>query len=126
MNPSLREPCAPSGHINCREEDDLGGAAVEIIPLRDKEVRRHLGRGLLPAVQEWSGLQLQLSTVYGPRRYRRDSRLALHVDRLSTHVISVIINLQQQVDTPWLLDILDNAGRPHQLELQEGEMLLYE
>ena len=123
---AVREPCAPSGHINCREESELGGAAVEIIPLRDKEVRRHLGRGLLRAVQEWSGLQLQLSTVYGPRRYRRDSRLALHVDRLSTHVISVIINLQQQVDTPWLLDILDNAGRPHQLELQEGEMLLYE
>lgn len=124
---AVREPCIPSGHINCQEEDQEGGATVEIVPLRrDREVRRELGLGLLEVAEEWSGLELELSTVYGPRRYRRDSRLALHVDRISSHVISAIINLNQQVDTPWLLDILDNTGRAHQVQLKEGEMLLYE
>ena len=90
------------------------------------EVNQEVGRGLLKLAEEWSGLELELSTVYGPRRYRRDARLALHVDRLSTHVISVIINLEQQVDSPWLLDILDNQDQAHQVELEPGQMLLYE
>ena len=59
-----------------------------------------LGEGLREVAEVWSGLELEVRTVYGPRRYSRHSRLSLHVDRLSTHVISAIINIQQQVDTP--------------------------
>ena len=35
---------------------------------------------------------------YGIRRYTRGSVLYSHVDRVSTHVISVIINIEQMVD----------------------------
>ena len=118
---AVAEPCLPSGHINCLE------AVVEVVPLlREREVKETLGEGLRELAERWAGLELELSTVYGPRRYSRHSRLSLHVDRLSTHVISAILNIQQEVDTPWLLDILDNSGRPHQVELRPGEMLLYE
>ena len=118
---ALAEPCLPSGHINCLE------AVVDVIPLsREREVKEALGQGLRELAEDWAGLELELSTVYGPRRYSRHSRLSLHVDRLSTHVISAIVNIQQEVDRPWLLDILDNSGRAHQVELRPGEMLLYE
>ena len=46
---------------------------VEVIPLRSSvEVRQEVGRRLRRMAEEWSGLELELSTVYGPRRYRRD------------------------------------------------------
>ena len=101
---------------------------MEVVPLgpREKEVKEELAEGLRELAELWAGLELELSTVYGPRRYSRASRLSLHVDRLSTHVISAIVNIQQEVEAPWLLDILDNSGRAHQVELMPGEMLLYE
>lgn len=34
------------------------------------------------------------------------SVLAMHVDTLSTHVVSAIINIDQDVDEPWMLKIL--------------------
>ena len=101
---------------------------MEVVPLgpREKEVKEVLAEGLRELAELWAGLELELSTVYGPRRYSRASRLSLHVDRLSTHVISAIVNIQQEVEAPWLLDILDNSGRAHQVELRPGQMLLYE
>ena len=41
-------------------------------------------------------ITVQFSAVqYWPRRYGRGAALALHVDRLSSHVVSAIINIQQ-------------------------------
>ena len=42
-------------------------------------------------------LRLVLGFVFLFRRYRRGSTLALHVDRLDTHVLSAIINVNQKV-----------------------------
>ena len=73
------------------------------------------GAALLDTAQQWARTPLQLSAVYGPRRYStvqyskiqystaqywprrygRGAALALHVDRLSSHVVSAIINIQQ-------------------------------
>ena len=92
-----------------------------MVPLsREREVKEALAEELRGLAESWAGLELEVSKVYGPRRYSRHSRLALHVDRLSTHVISAIVNIQQELDSPWLLDILDNTGRPHQLELRQS------
>ena len=49
-----------------------------------------------------------------------------HVDRMETHVISAIINIDQKVDTEWPLQIQDHQGRMHELVMRPGEMVLYE
>ena len=95
--------------------------------MRDsKVVKRVLGEELKKVAEEWAGQKLELSAVYGVRRYRRGAKLALHVDKLSTHVISFIINLGQEVDLPWHLDILNNLEEAAKVELKPGEMILYE
>lgn len=121
------EPCAPSAHINCVPGEQP--AKVEVVPVKDgKIVKTVLGKELKELAETWSGVGLELSSVYGVRNYRRGARLALHVDRLATHVVSFILNIQQQVDdgAPWYLDILDNNGEYSQVELEQGEMVLYE
>lgn len=40
------------------------------------------------------------------RTYTNGSVLAMHVDTLQTHVVSAIINVDQDVAEPWLLKIL--------------------
>ena len=50
----------------------------------------------------------------------------MHVDTLSTHVVSAIINIDQEVSTPWKLLILDHNYGEHELEMQPGDMVLYE
>lgn len=50
----------------------------------------------------------------------------MHVDTANTHVVSAIINVDQDVDKPWELLILDHNDNEHSLEMQPGDMVLYE
>jgi hypothetical protein len=50
----------------------------------------------------------------------------MHVDTLATHVVSAIINVDQDVDEPWELLILDHEDNEHSLQMAPGDMLLYE
>lgn len=59
---------------------------------------QRLFKDLLPLMEEWSGTKLKSTACYGVRNYFRDSVLANHVDRVDTHVISGIINVEQVVD----------------------------
>ena len=43
-----------------------------------------------------------------------------------TRIVSAILNIDQQVDEPWPLQIEDHAGEEHEVYLQPGEMALYE
>lgn len=56
---------------------------------------QRLFNDLLPLMEEWSGKKLKSTACYGVRHYFRDSVLANHVDRVDTHVISAIINVEQ-------------------------------
>ena len=62
----------------------------------------------------------------GIRIYANGSVLNNHLDRVSTHAVSVIINLDQDVDEPWPLEIHDHTGRPHNVTIKPGDMVLYE
>ena len=64
--------------------------------------------------------------VYGIRIYEKGAVLSSHRDRLKTHIISAIINVDQKVDEEWPLVIEDNYYRKHQILLQPGEMVFYE
>ena len=51
---------------------------------------------LIPIVEKWSNEKLSSHFyVYGIRRYLRGANLALHVDRLPSHVLSVILQVTE-------------------------------
>merc|ERR1712013_442623 len=78
-----------------------------------------------PPAEAWAGMRLLGSSVYGIRRYTRGAWLATHLDQLSTHVISAIINVGQK-GNPWPLYIKDHAGETHKVYLEPGQVLWYE
>jgi prolyl 4-hydroxylase len=90
-----------------------------------EELRKESGEMLRPVLERWTGTALVPVAVYGLRSYARGTTLARHHDR-ETHVISAILNIAQDVDRPWPLDIEDHYFRRHEVLLDPGEMLLYE
>ena len=47
--------------------------------------------------------------MYGIRRYRNGSWLSLHVDRVDTHVVSAILQIDQEVDEDWPLYLIGQS-----------------
>jgi hypothetical protein len=77
--------------------------------------------------ERWSNIRLEPSLAYGLRLYTNQSRLAMHVDRLDTHVISSILHIGRSEDAqPWPIYIEDLQGQTQQLYLEVGDMLFYE
>mmetsp|Transcript_5193 Transcript_5193/g.7800 ORF Transcript_5193/g.7800 Transcript_5193/m.7800 type:complete len:252 (-) Transcript_5193:66-821(-) len=93
----------------------------EIGPLKP-----YIFNGLKPILEEWSGVELVQTACYGIRAYTNGSWLSNHVDTQSTHVISVIINVDQEVTDPWPLMIYDHAGNDHNITMAPRDMVLYE
>ncbi len=81
---------------------------------------------LQPLLEQWSGAELEPTVVYGIRRYTRGATLKPHRDRVRTHIISAILNIDQSVDEDWPLEIDDHYYRTHRLNLAPGDMLFYE
>jgi len=50
--------------------------------------------------------------------------LPLHTDRKETHILSAIINIEQ--DNEWNLEIYDHDLNRHLISLKPGEYILYE
>jgi hypothetical protein len=63
-----------------------------------------------PTIEQWTGMKLQPSSLYGIRVYTEGAILAPHVDRLPL-VSSCIINVDQDVDEPWMLEVYDRHDR---------------
>jgi hypothetical protein len=66
-----------------------------------------------------------MTSVYGIRVYKQGSVLAPHVDRLPL-VTSAIINVAQDVDEPWSLELIGHDGKAHNVTMEPGQMVLYE
>ena len=64
--------------------------------------------------------------IYGIRRYREGTSLDVHRDKPKTHIISAILNIEQDVVEDWPLEIEDHGYRRHQIVMAPGDMLLYE
>ncbi|KAL9187333.1 hypothetical protein ACHAXT_001436 [Thalassiosira profunda] len=82
------------------------------------EVARH-------ELQQWTGQELTPTSLYGIRKYTEGSILATHVDRLPL-VTSAIINVAQDVDEPWPLEVYGHDGVAYNITMEPGEMILYE
>lgn len=80
--------------------------------------------------EQWiGGIELRPTSAYGVRLYQNGSSLAMHYDKIRTHVISSIIHIAHDYDNddePWPIEIEDHDGNLHAVSLQPGEMLFYE
>lgn len=77
------------------------------------------------SIQDWTGQELRPCSLYGVRIYTEGSVLNSHVDRLPL-VSSAIINVAQDLDEPWPLEVIGHDGKAHNVTLLPGEMALYE
>lgn len=90
------------------------------------DLREEIHHALKLLMEQWCGKELLPTYVYGIRVYHRGAVLKCHQDRLETHIISAIINIDQQVDQDWPLVIDDNYYRRHEVILKPGEVIFYE
>lgn len=85
----------------------------------------HIASTLREVVESWTGMRMATTSTYGIRVYQNGSILAPHVDRLPL-VTSIIVNVDQDVNDPWPLEVYDHDGVAQNVTLLPGEMLLYE
>ena len=94
------------------------------------QLKQRLIDELRPILAEWSKFpadSLEMTSIYGIRRYTRGSRLRMHVDTVMSHVVSAIINVAQGgINTDWPLEIKSHDGKYHYVNMKPGDMLLYE
>ena len=76
-------------------------------------------------IQEWTGEELTECSLYGIRVYKEGAILASHVDRLPL-VSSAIINVAQDVDEPWPIEVYGHDGKATNVTMEPGDMVLYE
>ena len=90
------------------------------------ELKQRIHDELQPSMEEWSGVKLKPTFVYGIREYSRGATLDVHRDRYVTHTISAILNIDQDVEEDWPLHIDDHYYRRHQVNMKPGELVYYE
>ena len=110
------------GYVEIQETGESGS---DVIELSDK-LRKEIHNSLKPQLEAWSKTELIPTFVYGIRVYKKGSVLIPHRDKLKTHIISAIINVDQEVDEGWPLIIEDNYYRKHHVFLNPGEVIFYE
>ena len=109
---------------------------------------------LLDVVQEWAGvsksnnivnqyrlnhcythkmlhlsahIEIEQTDLYGMREYTKGARLLSHVDRISTHAVSLIVNVAQgNITKPWTVEVYDHADRLHEVVMEPGDIVYYE
>ena len=80
-------------------------ADVNFIQIPWQLKSRWQGR-LKELVEAWTGVELEITDMYGMREYTKGARLLTHVDRESTHAASLIVNIaQEDVDRPWTVEV---------------------
>ena len=76
-------------------------------------------------LEEWVQTPLTYTSLYGIRVYKHGAILSTHVDRLPL-VTSAILQVSQDVDTPWPVEVYSHDGQAHNVTMLPGEMVLYE
>jgi len=94
----------------------------------DMSQRDYIAMHLIqPYVEQWAKRPLEFTSFYGIREYHRGHELRMHVDRVATHVFSVIVNLDQQgIDSDWTLDVINFDGTRNSVVMRPNTMLFYQ
>lgn len=103
--------------------DSIHPAAMVELPVALKELA---AESIKPIIEEWSGVEVVCTSVYGIRCYHQGTTLGPHRDTIDTHILSAIVNIDQSVTEDWPLEIEDNYYRSHEVFLSPGEIVLYE
>eukprot|EP01039_Chlorochromonas_danica_P000783 gene783-850_t len=91
------------------------------------QLKRYWQGRLKEMVEAWVGVPLELTDIYGMRRYEKGARLLTHVDREATHATSLIVNVAQgNIRKPWTIEIYDFNDRLHEIEMNPGDIVFYE
>ena len=78
-------------------------------------------------VEEWAGEPVEQTVMYGLRMYTEGARLLTHVDRHTTHAVSLIVNIAQgNLTEPWPVEVQDHANRMHEVIMEPGDVVYYE
>lgn len=114
-------------YINTWEGQVPTLVSVDDVTLRGSgwTLKRELWSAASAVVEEWTQQELQPCSLYGIRVYHDGDYMAPHVDRLPL-VVSAMINVAQDVDEPWPLEVYSHDGRAHNVTLDPGDMLLFE
>ncbi len=76
-------------------------------------------------IKNWTKIDnLEHTSTFGIREYKKNSIMPLHTDKKETHILSAIINIEQ--DKEWNLEIYDHDLNRHFISLKPGEYILYE
>ena len=107
-------------------------APTYLLPVEDsslrgggREFRQALWNAAKSTVEEWTGQNLTQCSLYGIRIYTEGAVLNTHVDRLPL-VSSAIINVAQDTDEPWPLELIGHDGKAYNVTMEPGDMVLYE
>lgn len=99
--------------------DDFDGPSLPPI------VRQHIIDDIRQVLEDWSGMELEHTSLFGIRMYQNNSILTPHVDRMPL-VTSAIVNVAQDVEEDWPLEVIGHNGLARNITIKPGEMILYE
>jgi len=115
--------------------DEVGGAKVvnagagshdKAKFLLQPDLNNEVHHELVPIFSEWAGVPVEPTKVYGVRVYQDGQTLDDHLDIIETHVISGILHIDSSLDEPYPIQIEGAEGVLASVDLNPGEMLLYE
>jgi prolyl 4-hydroxylase len=86
------------------------------VPGGGHDLEDYVWEALQPIVSAWTGQHLERASMYGIRIYKMGNVLATHVDRQPL-VSSAIINVAQDLDEPWPLEVIGHDGRSHNITM---------
>ena len=91
----------------------------------DSKTRRAVWDATKSTLEGWTGVELSPTSLYGIRVYTEGAVLAPHVDRIPL-VISAIVNVAQDVDEPWPLEVYGHDGNAYNITMEVGDIIFYE
>lgn len=108
---------APTYMVSVEDKDLVGDDMLEL-----KNAIWNAAKG---TIEEWTGMEQKPTSMYGIRVYTEGAILSPHVDRMPL-ISSCIINVAQDVDEDWPLEVIDREGRSINVTMEPGDMVLYE
>ena len=81
---------------------------------------------MTPFFEEWAGMKLEPTSVYGVRLYQEGNTLDDHLDIIETHVISGILHIDSDLDEPFPIQIDNSDGTLASMNLKPGQVMFYE
>jgi prolyl 4-hydroxylase len=107
-----------------------GKELVHILDIKqhDPVLHAELEKYIKTELESWTNTSNLIHTAtYGIREYKRGATLKVHCDRYDTHVLSAIIHIAHEQETPWSLDVWDHSDKKEKVYLDENtDLVLYE